>query len=142
MKKLTAIVLCFALMFSFVGCGKGKTKNVKIDYGTSSIYTKEEMDEAIEKIKEHFESMDGCELYSLSYSSDDVCIDKENIEWINELKRADDNSQVFTQCIMFNSSFRSPLKGGGGWDANEECTWSWWLARSEDGEWKLMAWGY
>ena len=33
-------------------------------------------------------------------------------------------------------------KGGGAWEANEEYTWSWWLARSEGGEWNLMTWGY
>ena len=32
--------------------------------------------------------------------------------------------------------------GGGAWNANEEYTWSWWLARSEGGTWKLMTWGY
>ena len=44
--------------------------------------------------------------------------------------------------MMFDSSFRSPKKGGGAWEPDEEYTWSWWLARSEGGEWKLMAWGY
>lgn len=46
------------------------------------------------------------------------------------------------QCIAFNSSFRSPKKGGSTWQANEEYTWQWWLARSEGGEWKLMTFGY
>ena len=64
-----------------------------------------------------------------------------NIEWMNNL-RTDDNKEAFTQCIAFESSFRSPKKGGGAWEANEEYTWSWWLARSEGGEWNLMTWGY
>lgn len=46
------------------------------------------------------------------------------------------------KCISFDSSFRSPKNGGGAWNANEEYTWSWWLARSEGGTWKLMTWGY
>ena len=142
MKRTIAIVLCLVLMFSVVGCGNSTTENVKIDYGTSAIYTEEDMKDAIEKIKENFKSMEGCELHNLSYSSDDVCTDEENIAWMNDLERANDNSQVFTQCIMFDSSFRSPKKGGGAWEPNEEYTWSWWLARSEGGEWKLMTWGY
>ena len=142
MKKTIVIVFCCMLILSLFGCKSSVTKNVKIDYVTSSIYTEKDINSAIEKIKETFKSFEGCELYSLSYSSDDICTDKENIAWMNDLESANDNKQVFTQCIMFNSSFRSPKKGGGAWQPNEEYTWSWWLARSEGGEWKLMTYGY
>lgn len=142
MKKIFVMAICIVLMFALVGCENGKTANVVIDYGTSSIYTKADMNAAIEVIKKQFNSMDGCELHSLSYSSDDDCNNSECIKWMNDLEEANDNKEVFTQCIMFNSSFRSPKNGGGAWEANEEYTWSWWLARSEGGAWKLMTWGY
>ena len=132
MKKVIEMVVCCMLIVTLVGCKNAVTTNVKIDYGTSAIYTKEDT----------FKSFEGCELYTLSYSSDDVCRDEENIAWMNDLERANDNKQIFTQCIMFDSSFRSPKKGGGAWEPNEEYTWSWWLARSEGGEWKLMTYGY
>ena len=143
MKKIITAVLCFVLIFLFVGCGKGDISKVKIDYGTSSIYSKEDMDSAIDVIKKQFSSFEfeGCELHSLSYISDEECNNADNIEWMNDL-RTDDDKEVFTQCIAFDSSFRSPKKGGGAWEANEEYTWSWWLARNEGGEWKLMTWGY
>ena len=142
MKKVIEMVVCCMLIVTLVGCKNAVTTNVKIDYGTSAIYTKEDMDSAIDTIKETFKSFEGCELYTLSYSSDDVCRDEENIAWMNDLERANDNKQIFTQCIMFDSSFRSPKKGGGAWEPNEEYTLSWWLARSEGGEWKLMTYGY
>ena len=47
MRKLIAMVLCLLFVFSLAGCGKANTKNVVIDYGTSSIYTKDDMDEVI-----------------------------------------------------------------------------------------------
>ena len=142
MKRLIAMVLCLLFVISLAGCGKGNTKNLVIDYGTSSIYTKDDMDEAIDVIKKQFSSFEGCELHSLSYTSDDACNNEDNIAWMNELEEANDNKESFTQCISFDSSFRSPKNGGGAWDANEEYTWSWWLARSEGGTWKLMTWGY
>ena len=139
MKKFIITFLCFLSVFSLVGCGKAK--NLVIDYGKSSIYTKEDMDEAVEAIKKQFSSFERCELHSLSYTSDDVCNNEDNIAWMNELEKANDNKEVFTQCIAFDSSFQSPKNGGGAWNANKEYTWTWWLARSEGGTWKLMTWG-
>lgn len=118
------------------------TTNIKIDYGTSSIYTKAEMDAAIELIKKEFSTWDGCELHSISYSTDDACSES-NIVWMNEIEKATDAEETFTQCIMFKSDFHSPLNGGSGFNPDEEYTdWQWWLARSEDGQWKLMTYGY
>lgn len=118
------------------------TTNIKIDYGASSIYTKAEMDEAIELIKKEFSTWDGCELHSISYSTDDACSES-NIAWMNEMEKATDAEETFTQCIMFKSDFHSPLHGGSGFNSNEEYTdWQWWLARSESGQWKLMTYGY
>ena len=117
MKRTIAAVLCAAMLLLLAGCGKGNTSNVKIDYGTSSVYSQKEMDAAIDVIKKQFRSFAGCELHSLSYMSDEECNDT-------------------------NSSFRSPKDGGGAWEADQEYTWSWWLARSEGGQWKLMTWGY
>ena len=142
MKKIITVTLCIVLVLLFTGCEKnGDTSKVEIDYGASSVYSKEEIDSAIEIIKKQFASFEGCELHSLSYMSDEECNNADNIEWMNDL-RTDDNKEAFTQCIAFESSFRSPKKGGGAWEANEEYTWSWWLARSEGGEWNLMTWGY
>ena len=142
MKKIITVTLCIVLVLLFAGCEKnGDTSEVEIDYGASSVYSKEEIDSAIEIIKKQFASFEGCELHSLSYMPDEECNNADNIEWMNDL-RTDDNKEAFTQCIAFESSFRSPKKGGGAWEANEEYTWSWWLARSEGGEWNLMTWGY
>ena len=125
-----------------VGSSKENLSGVKIDYGTSSIYSKEDMDAAIKIIMKEFEAFEGCELHSLSYTSDEECNTAENIAWINQCKAKDD-PEVFTQCIAFNSSFHSPKTDSGAWNPDEEYTdWSWWLARSDGGEWKLMTYGY
>ena len=43
MKKTMRIVFSCMLILSLFGCNSS-TKNVKIDYGTSAIYTEEDMD--------------------------------------------------------------------------------------------------
>ena len=146
MKKIMAAILSLAIVFLLNGCGKADKpadmSNVKIDYGTSSVYSKEDMDDAIDAIKEHFSQLDGCVLHSLSYTSDEECNNDEKIAWLNEIENSNDNEEAFTQCIAFNSSFHSPLKGDASWNLDEEYTWSWWLGRSDGGKWKLVDWGY
>lgn len=52
-------------------------------------------------------------------------------------------SAEFTQCIEFVSDFHSPKAGGGAWEMDSEYTaWQWWLARTDNGEWNLITWGY
>ena len=139
MKKIVKVLLALAVIFTLVGCKKNE---VEIDYGNSSIYSKQDMDEAINVIIKYFNKMDGCELHSLSYTSDELSLDPDNIAWMNELEEANDNKETFTQFIEFESSFRSPKNGGGAWQPNKEYGWVWCLARSDNGKWKLMTWGY
>ena len=64
MKKIITVTLCIVLVLLFAGCGKnGDTSKVEIDYGASSIYSKEEIDSAIEIIKKQFALFEGCELH-------------------------------------------------------------------------------
>lgn len=71
MKKIITVTLCIVLVLLFAGCGKnGDTSKVEIDYGASSVYSKEEIDSAIEIIKKQFALFEGCELHRLSYMTD------------------------------------------------------------------------
>ena len=80
MKKIITVTLCIVLVLLFAGCGKdGDTSKVEIDYGTSSVYSKEEIDSAIEIIKKQFASFEGCELHTLSYMPDEECNNANNI---------------------------------------------------------------
>ncbi len=142
MKKIFAAALSFICIFALVACGSKTPPEIKIDYGTSSVFSQEEMDAAIELIEKEFSTWDGCELHSISYSSDEEC-SADNVAWMNDLEEANDAEETFTQCIMFKSSFHSPKNGGGAWNPDQEYTdWQWWLARSDGGQWKLMTWGY
>ncbi len=146
---ILSVVVCIvaALVFltspSKVRAGENDTlRDIEISYGTSSIYSRQDMDEAIEVIISEFSTWEGCELHSISYSSDEFC-NASNIEWLDKLEEADDAGEHFTQCIMFTSSFHTPKYNAGAWNPDEEYTdWQWWLARSEGGQWKFMTGGY
>ena len=107
-----------------------------IDYGSSEIYSRKDMDEAITLIKDEFFSWDGCKLYSIYYTDDDFC--QREIDYVNTLA---DDGVVYTECIVFRTRFRSPVFGGGAWNANCEYDWSWYFARTDGGEWDLLTWG-
>lgn len=142
MKKYVFFLLSIIWVVGLAGCGKQAMPKVDIDYGSSSIYTKEDMDSAIKLIQDEFSTWKGCELHSISYAGDDEC-NESNIAWMNELEKANDAKETFTQCIAFKSSFHSPINGGDAWNADEEYTnWGWFLARTDNGKWKLMTWGY
>lgn len=145
MKKIVLVLMLAVCILGLVGCKNKTADGVKIDYGNSKIYTKEDMDEAIELIKDEFSTWKGCELHSIAYSSDEECNTAENIAWMEELAEANDIQGNFTQCIMFKSDYHSPKdeKDAGAWNPDSEYTdWQWWLARAEDGDWKLLTFGY
>ena len=111
---------------------------LQIDYGSSKLYTQEDMDEAIALIQEKFGAWEGCELHSISYAGDE-CNSKENIRWLRSLSY----KNRITECICFESAFHSPVEAGGAWAPDHEYTgWQCWLGRTDGGSWKLLSWGY
>ena len=135
--KIGIKILAVVMVMTLILCGCGDVSGVKIDYGKSSIYTREDMDAAIEKIKNEFRIWDGCTLYTIDYVGDKRSMD--NLDYVNDL----DEDANFTQCMVFESSFHTPADGGSGFNPDDTYTgWSWYLARSADGEWKLLTWGY
>ncbi len=138
MKKSFAFFAAVVVALGLAACGEN-IKEVTIDYGKSDIYAKSDMDAAIERIENEFATWEECELHSIRYTSDE-CNSEKNIAWMNDLGK--ENTE-FTQCILFVSDFHSPKTNAGAWNPDEEYTnWQWWLARTENGEWRLMTWGY
>lgn len=81
-------------------------------------------------IEAEFSTWEGCELHSLTYGGDDAC-SEENVAWMNELRDEETSPEPFTQCVLFESSFHSPVEQRDAWDADTEYEgWQWWLARS------------
>ena len=134
MKWMLAGLLSAVLLLGLMGCGKKETADepnkaaekpdVTIDYGESELYTKEELDDAIAVIEAEFSTWEGCELHSLTYGGDDAC-SEENVAWMNELRDEETSPEPFTQCVLFESSFHSPVEQRDAWDAE-------WFLRAYD----------
>ena len=106
MRRTIVILLLITVLCGLSGCAKKPKAEVSIDYGNSTLYTKEDMDAAIAVIRNEFDSWEGCELHSIAYGSDDAC-SADNIAWMNELEAANDAQETFSQCILRGVECRS-----------------------------------
>ena len=112
--------------------------DVEIDYGTSEIYTAEELAEAAIQIKCTFASWKGCELHTLRYAGDEAD-NAENLERLNAVNEG----AGYTHVAEFLTDFHSPAEAIGAWEPDQEYKdYQWWLARTDDGGWEVVDWGY
>lgn len=118
--------------------GDYRAPEVEIDYGTSGLYTEEELKEAVTQIKCSFASWEGCELHSLRYAGDEAN-NEENLAWLNSL----DEDAHYVQAAEFLGDFHSPTEAAGAWNPDEEYRdYQWWLGRTDDGSWEIVSFGY
>lgn len=131
-KVLLTVIICISILI-LSSCGNNE--NIQTDYGSSKIYTNDDMSSAVEVIKEDFSQMKGCKLYSINYAGDEIC--KEN----SEQYEVSFENEHYSDYIVFNVTFRSPLMGGGAWEKNTEYNWNWILVRESGGEWEVLTKG-
>ena len=130
---LSAVILFFSADFLYV-----HLSGVKIDYNNCGVYTKADIDHAAQVVIQKAESFRGeiffdrAKLYKLKVSDTD-CL---------EYCRSLNEDAGYTESICFSSVMRSPITGGGGWNANRIYKWTWYLARTDNGNWELLTWGY
>ena len=115
---------------------------VEPDYGTSELYTKDDMDKAVKLLNTQFFNWKGCEMHSIRYAGDE-CNSEENLKWLNDIKEG----KEYTECIEFLTDFHSPVKEedleGTAWEPDQEYTdYQWWFARTDGGEWEFVSCGY
>ena len=138
MKKIISLFLIFVITLSLTSCG-GDISNVKIDYGKSEFYTKEELDDAIEVVFEEFKTWKGLKMLTISYTTDEHNYDM--LGYANSLAKSKNLVPNFTQVIEFKSDLYAS-RSAEGFSKGNHGNWGWILARSNGGKWHLMSWGY
>ena len=112
---------------------------VSIDYGSSELYTQEELEEAVVQIKCRYAFLGDCELKSIRYAGDEA-VNEENLKKINNI--SPDNG--YTHVAEFLMDFRTPSDVNGmtlnpDQDYND---YQWWLGRTDDSGWEVVSFGY
>ena len=138
-KKLFTVALTIFLTFSSIFTYfilEPYFVDTKIVYGESKIYSEQDKKDAVDVILQQFGKFEGCVLYEITYAGDSYS--SKNLDYVNDLAP---EGVVFTECIVFDTEFRSPIFGGGAWSANRTYLWTWYLGRTEGGNWQLLTWG-
>lgn len=67
MKKITAIVLLMAMVFSLAGCGN----SVSIGAFSSKYFNGDDYDAAVQEVMTYFKGFEGCTLKKIGYAGDE-----------------------------------------------------------------------
>ena len=122
-------------------------KTVEIDYGSSVLYTKDEMSPLIEQIVNvlMFRAKDGLEVYTIRFTSDEECSKYDELKMLNEQGRAQTGNPKLTykEYIKFETDMKEPDDSQKSSEPGMKHTgWGWWFAREEGGKWVLASQGY
>lgn len=131
------IVAFVALMCLIIIPLPTSVKNAEVNYQTSQIYTKEDMDEAIAVVKDEFkgeEYFEGCRMDKIVYDGDEISL--------RELESFKERNLDYDECIVFKTySTRSKVAYFQDSWAPEEDMFIFMLGRKDGGSWKVVSSG-
>ena len=130
MKKKFLLILSVLLLFLLTSLACFSLYPAKIDCGASDLYTSDEINAAIQTVRDEFKTFSGCKLFSLSYAGDEASL--KEFEYCADYEEA----------IVIDSVFLSPLFRSGAWTPRRLYTWHFILMRNPDSPWQLLTYGY
>lgn len=144
MKKILSYVCLILIAFSVVGCSqKGNTKDVTINIGKSSKFSKDELNSAVTCVKNRFnKEFDGCTLTYLWY---DEVKSNETVTGYLAHGGGSINKAKSENVVVLYSNFKVGSSYAGG-SLNKNSTYTnylWILVRdSKSGDWHVDDVGY
>ena len=130
MKKFLAVFLAVVMIFCISGCGIPFTAKKIID--DSEIYSKRDIERAMNRVYREFAFFEGCVLLELEYDEE---YSKERMADWAENYNAD-------EAIVLLSKFYVATENGSLAPGETYSKWNWILVRDKGGFWELKTWGY
>ena len=130
MKKILAVFLAATMIFCLSGCGIPFTAKKIID--DSEIYSKRDIEKAMNRVYREFAFFEGCVLLELEYDEE---YSKERMADWAENYGAD-------EAIVLLSKFYVATENGSLEPGETYSKWKWILVRDKGGFWELKTWGY
>ena len=131
MKKILAFFLAVLMIICLSGCGIPFTAKKIID--DSEIYSKRDIEKAMNRVYREFAFFEGCVLLEIEYDEE---YSKERMtDWARQYD-AD-------EAIVLLSKFYVAADSDGSLEPGETYSkWNWILVRDKGGFWELKTWGY
>ena len=130
MKKFLAVFLAVVMILCLSGCGIPFTAKKIID--DSEIYSKRDIEKAMNRVYREFAFFEGCVLLELEYDEE---YSKERLADWAENYNAD-------EAIVLLSKFYVAAENGSLEPGETYSKWNWILVRNNGGFWELKTWGY
>lgn len=140
-KSVKIIIIVFVALACavFVLCiNHSHTEHTTVNLGKSDILSEESLQSAASVVLAEISGWDSVKkVYDVTYCGDEISAD--NLDYCIEL-----GEKSYAQCAVFKSSFLTANSAGsGGFEPNSRYDdWMWYLAKTENGEWALLTWGY
>ena len=129
-------IAVFVSVASWLDNRAGKVDEAVVEYGRSQLYSREDMNEAADILKEKFEEFNGCQLHEIFYIPDECGEDTR--------KELNEQGNSYAECMVFGTSFHTPkFFGNGFWNRDHEYTcWQWVFVKDVSGTWQLVSYGH
>ena len=97
-------------------------------------YSDEDMTAAMDTIYAEMDKMEGTKTRFMKYAGDEFS--RSELDYINSLDRG-----VYDECAVFYVWFISPKEAYGAWEPDMLYSWSFYLGRADNGDWKVITFG-
>jgi len=142
MKKI-ALILAIVMLFTFTMAGCGSVRGVEIDYGTSQIYTVDNMKDAISSIFSSFSLFYEGKLVSLTYAGDEFCkgeFAKEYFEQDHYHSHISGDVYHIKEIMVFYSDIKENKYDNNGNVYYKDKKVTWILGRKDNYKWETIDW--
>lgn len=117
---------------------KNNIARTEVNLGESNALSRESLQSAANVILDEIGSWHSVKrVYDVTYCGDEMSAD--NLDYCIML-----GEKNYAQCAVFKSDFLTGNSAeSDGFNSNNDYTdWQWYLAKTENGEWELLTWGY
>ncbi|MDD6394902.1 MAG: hypothetical protein PUB37_01760 [Firmicutes bacterium] len=133
--RVTALILVAVMCFSLASCVKpyGTSDNAIIDLGDSDRFSRKELEDAVECVKQKFKEFTGCNMTRIWYD-----------EKLSERELRGRNCMRYDNSVVLFSDFTTnKYAASEGFETDFEYTdWSWELVKNENtSNWQVVSWG-
>lgn len=136
MKKIWQYIILLCLSLLLNGCvPKGKIDNAEIEYGESEMFTRHELETAVDTVLKKFKDFPDCTLYTLQYS--------EEMTQQYQQSYGEENEYKDYEIVVYVSHFTTgPKSDREGFTPDSDWDFHWILGRKNNkNEWEILNYG-